>query len=264
MDRKILFFDMDGTLWDYRNYIPESTINAIKLAQKNGHKAFINTGRSRSFIRERNILDIGFDGIVSGCGTMIEAGDEVVFSRFFPEGEVDRILEITARYHFKLIVEGTKCLYANAREFYGDDRDGYYIKKIERELGEDLKPLSCVREGKIQKFSCSTLGCDRAGFMEELSDSYDFIEHNDIVMEVVPKGYNKGTAIKKVCELLGADEKDTIAFGDSINDREMLIEAGTGVVMGSGTDEAKRYADYVTSGLLEDGIMNAMKHFDLI
>ena len=40
----VLFFDIDGTLWDYKNYIPESTKKAIKLAQQNGHKCFINTG----------------------------------------------------------------------------------------------------------------------------------------------------------------------------------------------------------------------------
>lgn len=264
MSRKLLFFDMDGTLWDYRNYIPESTVKAIRLAQKKGHKAFINTGRSRSFIREKNLLDIGFDGIVSGCGTMIEYENEIVSSRFFPPSEIDRMLEATKRYGFKLIVEGTKCLYADADEFYGDERDDYYIKKIARELGDDLRSLSDVRTGQIQKFSCSTRGCDRPGFMRELEDSYDFIEHNENVMEVVPKGYNKGTAIQKVCELLGYGIVDTFAFGDSINDREMLITAGVGVVMGSGTDDAKQYADYVTTGLLEDGIMNAMTHYELI
>ncbi|MCR5650692.1 MAG: HAD-IIB family hydrolase [Lachnospiraceae bacterium] len=255
---------MDGTLWDYRNYIPESTVRAIKLAQKKGHKAFINTGRSRSFIREKNLLDMGFDGIVSGCGTMIEYEDEIVSSRFFSDEEKDRILETANRYRFKLIFEGAKCLYANAEEFLGDERDGYYIKKIAREMGDDLRPLCEVKNGRIQKFSCSTYGCDRAGFMKETGDSYDFIEHNDIVMEVVPKGFSKGTGIQKVCDLLGADIKDTFAFGDSINDREMLIAAGVGVVMGSGTDEAKQFADYVTTGLLEDGIINAMKHFELI
>jgi len=255
---------MDGTLWDYRNFIPESTVKAIKLAQKKGHKAFINTGRSRSFIREKNLLDIGFDGIVSGCGTMIEYENEVVSSRFFPVEEIDRILEVTKRYDFKLIIEGTKCLYADAKEFYGDERDDYYIKKIAREMGDDLRPLADVRTGQVQKFSCATRGCDRAGCMKELGDSYDFIEHNENVMEVVPKGYSKGTAIRKVCDLLGYDIKDTFAFGDSINDREMLITAGVGVVMGSGTDEAKQYADYVTTGLLEDGIMNAMKHYGLV
>jgi hydroxymethylpyrimidine pyrophosphatase-like HAD family hydrolase len=81
---------------------------------------------------------------------------------------------------------------------------------------------------------------------------------------MVPKGYNKGMGILKVCELLGEDVKNTFAFGDSINDKEMLIAAGTGVGMGDTYHDLTEYADYITSSLDNDGIYNALKHFDLI
>ncbi|HCR99923.1 MAG TPA: hydrolase, partial [Lachnospiraceae bacterium] len=63
---------------------------------------------------------------------------------------------------------------------------------------------------------------------------------------------------------LGADIEDTYAFGDSMNDREMLLKAGTAIVMDSGSDNAKVLADYVTAGQEEDGIWHACKHFGLI
>ena len=63
---------------------------------------------------------------------------------------------------------------------------------------------------------------------------------------------------------MGADLKDTFAFGDSRNDLEMLEAAGVAVVMGNGSKEAKEAADYVTTDLDEDGIWNACKHFGLI
>jgi predicted mannosyl-3-phosphoglycerate phosphatase (HAD superfamily) len=44
--KKLLFFDIDGTLWDNRSRIPESTVRAIRRARENGHLAFINSGRS--------------------------------------------------------------------------------------------------------------------------------------------------------------------------------------------------------------------------
>ncbi len=263
--RKLLFFDIDGTIWDYKNYIPESTKKAIMLARNKGHLAFLNSGRSRAFIREKNLLDLGFDGIISGCGTMIEYNGETIFYRNFKQEEVRRILEVTKKYNIRVILEGRKYLYANREEYRGDPKDGYYVEKIAAELKDDLKPIKGNTEGyDIQKFSCSTHGCDTEGFMNELKDDYHFIIHNDIVMEVVPKGFDKGTAIKKVCELLGDDIKDTVSFGDSINDREMLLASGTAVVMGNGTDIAKEYADIITTDLLEDGIMNAMKRLGLI
>ncbi len=74
----ILFFDIDGTLWNYKNEIPESTVDAIRRAGAKGHKCFINTGRARAFVTNRDLLGIGFDGIVTACGTMIEYNGEVV------------------------------------------------------------------------------------------------------------------------------------------------------------------------------------------
>ena len=68
MGRKLLFFDIDGTLWDFHNVIPVSTVRAVHQARANGHLAFINSGRSRAFINSQELLGIGFDGIVSGCG----------------------------------------------------------------------------------------------------------------------------------------------------------------------------------------------------
>ena len=45
---KILFIDVDGTLVDYDNNIPQSAVKAIKIARNNGHKVYICTGRSKS------------------------------------------------------------------------------------------------------------------------------------------------------------------------------------------------------------------------
>ena len=70
-DMKLLFFDIDGTLItdDERRHFPDSAKEAIKQARKNGHKVFINTGRVYVNVDDK-ILEPGFDGVVSGCGTI--------------------------------------------------------------------------------------------------------------------------------------------------------------------------------------------------
>ena len=88
--------------------------------------------------------------------------------------------------------------------------------------------------------------------------------HDVPVAEFVPKGFHKGTGIAKVCEILGMDMTDTFAFGDSANDIGMLHDAGIGVAMGNGSDAVKGAADYVTDTMMENGIWNACKHFELI
>ena len=71
MKRKIAFFDIDGTLTsEIDGSIPQSTKNSIRIARRNGHLMFINTGRCMQNVESR-FLEIGFDGIISGCGTNI-------------------------------------------------------------------------------------------------------------------------------------------------------------------------------------------------
>ena len=71
MEPWLLFFDIDGTLLDNdTNRVPESTVKALKKAQAAGHKIFLCTGRCRVFI-PKQVAEIGFDGMVAGCGTAL-------------------------------------------------------------------------------------------------------------------------------------------------------------------------------------------------
>ena len=259
----LLFFDIDGTLWNYKNEISAKTRYAIRQARANGHKCFINTGRARAFVTNKDLLGIGFDGIVSACGTMIECDGSVVFNRLIPADDAIRTVETIRRYGFKPILEGPQYLYLELKDFEQD----MYGKKVIAEMGDRLlsidehwgrwecEKLSCATEVPLrQRDECFSL----------LADLYDYMIHSDTVVEMVPKGFDKGTGICKVCELLGEDIKNTFAFGDSINDKEMLLAAGIGVAMGGTYHDLSEYADYITTSLDDDGVYNAMKHFGLI
>ena len=68
---KILFIDVDGTLVDYTNHLPESAVTAIRKARANGHRVYICTGRSRAEVYS-NIWGIGIDGMI-GWRIMIQS-----------------------------------------------------------------------------------------------------------------------------------------------------------------------------------------------
>ncbi|MBR4667637.1 MAG: HAD family hydrolase [Butyrivibrio sp.] len=257
----VLFFDIDGTLWDYKNYIPESTKKAIKLAQQNGHKCFINTGRARAFVYNEELLSLGFDGIVSSCGCMIEFGDKIVSNRLINKDDSIRTIEAMKKHGFKPILEGPTYLYMNRSDFIGD----MYGEKVMAEMGNRLLSIDDNwGNWEMNKLSCICDTPSRDECFEELSDLYDYMLHTDTIVEMVPKGYNKGTGIVDVCRILGEDVKNTVAFGDSINDKEMLETAGTAVAMGRSTDATKALADLVTTYLEDDGIWNAMVELKLI
>ena len=72
MNKRIVFFDIDGTLIDDDTHlIPESAVDAIRQAQKNGHILIVNTGRPNGAM-DQCLKDIGFDGYICGGGTYIE------------------------------------------------------------------------------------------------------------------------------------------------------------------------------------------------
>ncbi len=261
MNKKILFFDIDGTLWDFHNVIPKSTIHAIHEAKKNGHLVFINSGRSRAFINSKELLSIGFDGIVSGCGTMVEYRGETIFYHQLDNALVAEVIDTVRSFGFRPILEGRNFLYFDDEDFGSDP----YGIKLKHELGDHLLGISeNWGNWEISKLSCATRPNEHEQCMRSLENHFLFMIHSPEVVEMSPKGFDKGSGIRFVCDYFDRNQADTIAFGDSANDMTMLQTAGISVVMGNGTDEAKSAADLVTDNLHEDGIYNACRKLGLL
>jgi HAD superfamily hydrolase (TIGR01484 family) len=82
--------------------------------------------------------------------------------------------------------------------------------------------------------------------------------------EISPPGVHKGSAVEVVARYHGIPLSDTIAIGDSDNDRPMIERAGVGIAMGNADNELKALAAHVTTRLEEDGIMRAFQRFGLV
>ena len=271
---KLLFFDIDGTLWDWKNTVPDSAQAAIRRARENGCLTFLNSGRSRGYIREPGLFEIGFDGIVSGDGTMIELPapgkdacslrwreNRLCLYRVIPRDRASALVDLLEAHGVRSILEGPDYLYID-REPFGDDP---YINHVAEGMGEDLRTVSGHRGNlSICKIACDLrLAFDREVFFRKMSEEYEPLIHNDEVVEFVPRGYSKGTGLLEICRLLSRDPKDTVAFGDGMNDLPMFREAGVSVAMGSGNPKIHGEADIVTSGLWEDGIALALERLGL-
>ena len=86
---------------------------------------------------------------------------------------------------------------------------------------------------------------------------------NPMFTDIVPAGGNKRVGMEKMLEHLGIAREETMAFGDGGNDIPMLAYAGIGVAMGNASEEVKKYADFVTRSVDEDGIVYALQHYGI-
>lgn len=260
--KKAVFFDIDGTLWDDRQQIPDSTVKALQLLKENGHYLFLCSGRTRVFIPDKELMPLGFDGVLAGCGTYGEFRGETKFYHKLDIEQIKKDCEYLNQLQAAYILEGRYALYIDRERF---EEDFAYYNQMKAVLGERLLRVSGNEDNlEVSKFCVNYLKECQKELEQELETRYEIIHRDGDFMEILPKGFNKATGIKEMCEILEIDRKDTYAFGDSTNDLDMLKYSNHSVAMGDGMQEAKDAAEYVTTALWEDGIYNGLKYYGLI
>lgn len=259
--KKIVFFDIDNTIWTPDQYIPPSAKNAIRALRGNGHYAVLNSGRARGYILDHELLSLGFDGIVAACGCYLEWNGKIIRNDLIPQEVIEWTIAVLKENHLPQILEGPKSLYIDPEDFPTDP----YYQSLKTRTGYEIPTIrDHTGPWEVNKLSVNQDGDGVEKCMDRLGQYYDLISHAGRFMELVPKGHSKATGMDDVCALLGIPVTETYAFGDSANDLAMLRHAGCGVVMGNGSCEAKEAADYITDTLENDGLAKALCHFGLI
>ena len=256
MDKKYLFFDIDGTLaaGGYgHTFIPDSTKIAIDNLRKAGHFLCIATGRAQamavSFMHE-----LGFKNMVSDGGNGITINGEIIEIKPLNRKYV---LDLLKECDEKGLVWGIQADNSNTRLV----RDESFIKRtndiyMKTRVIPDLNPENYENIYKAY-IACESPTENSLQGLKKLpwyrfQKEYIFIEPS-----------NKERGIRKMMDHYNADYKDAIVFGDSGNDLSMFTDEWTCVAMGNAIDELKKKADYVTTNVDEDGIYNACEYLGL-
>ena len=256
MRRKAIFFDIDGTLCDEQNRIPDSAARAVAEMKAAGHAVLICSGRSRGYITDERLLSLGFDGIVSSAGAMVEIGGETIYCRLAPQDALIRAVRSARAYRYGPLLEGNSYLYMAREDFVPSP----YIDKLYRELGERIRPLDGFfgQWDDVTKLSMIAYAEPHAERLTgELAADWDVIAHAPEILELTPPGVDKGTGLRRALNALGVRREDSVAFGDSANDLAMFRETGLGIAMGNAVPALAARADHVTAPLDEDGVWKA-------
>lgn len=275
---KIIFIDVDGTLVDYENHLPDSAVYAIRKARQEGHKVYISTGRSKAEVYQ-NIWDIGLDGMIGGNGSYVENQGHIVMHQMIAKEQCSEIVD---------------WLKSRGLEFYLESNNGLFGSENFKEIGKPVIREYQQRKGyeEIEDITVESvfpemifgenLYRDDVNKISYILNSYqDFLDTKEKFPEMQNgtwggagetalfgdlgvKGITKANAIEKLLDYLGAEKKDTIAFGDAKIDIPMLEYCQIGVAMGNGGEEIKAMADFVAETVEEDGLYKAFISLGLI
>lgn len=262
MEKKIVFFDIDGTIYSYGEGVPKDTIEGIRKLRENGNYAVICTGRTKSMIFPE-IAEVGFDGIIAGGGTYVEFGGKEISRYVMPKDLTVEVVIEMRKNNIMAIPEGIENIYFDTALMPEKYKPIYNLYKTN--VGENVIDIDDINDITVSKVSGSANSGEAVDIMiEKFSDKFTIIRHLYKYLEMIPKGYSKAVGIEKLINYLSIEKKNTYAFGDSMNDFEMLKYVNYGVAMGNSTDEFKEQMDYVTDDYDKGGIYNALKSFELI
>lgn len=262
MSRKIVFFDVDGTISSEETFaIPESTIKAMKRAQANGHIMYINTGRPASSIEDQ-IKALPIDGFVMGCGTHVTYHGKTILHHTIDGALADKIIQISLKTNVENVLEG-----ANGTYYPEHLRNPMNIHFRDRYKSQGF-PVFDYDENSHVSFDKMALwyfpDSDIETWKETFKDDLDYIQRDVDFIENVPKGYSKATGIKAIIDYLGIPLEDTISIGDSTNDLPMLEYTKESVAMGNANPAIFDSVSYITTDINDNGIWNALDHFGLL
>ena len=277
MNHKLIFIDIDGTLFDHKkDDIPESAKEAILSAKSKGHKIFLSTGRPYADI-DKEILDFPLDGMIVSCGAAVYLENKPIYCKTYPQKELINLIQFMLVNNIGFSLDGIHKNYLSEEAFiclsglmFKNNEDSELSRAMMAKNNcfpfEEMKEQDLKEVVKISIFTKNKESCEK--LFQKIPDSLTGFmyknNHLDLYNgEISIKGLTKATGLKQITSYLNKAIEDTVVIGDSLNDLDILQAAGLSICMGNGADECKKVADFTTKDISDDGLAYAFKHFNL-
>ena len=263
---------------DYENRLPESAVRAIRAARAKGHRVYLCSGRSKAE-NKQEIWDIGIDGYIGGNGSYVESDGKVLLHQRITADQCRRIVDWLDARGLEFYLESNNGLFAS-RTFQDVVVPvmNEYSRRKGRSVQEDMTPEQAfpgmIWDGELYRDDLNKISYvlhDYQNFLDA-QETFPEMQHGTwggagetaLFGDMGVKGITKAYAVETLRKALSAAKEDTIAFGDAKVDLPMFEACGYGVAMGSGGDEIRAAADYVTGDVDKNGLYQAFDYLKLI
>ncbi len=255
--KKILFFDVDGTLYNSRKTLPISAKEALFEARRKGYEIAIATGRA-PFMIQSLLEELDINTYVTFNGQYVVYRDEVVYTNGVEKDELAKIIAFGEARNEPVV-------------FLDDERMIASVGNNDM-IAESLNTIKYPYPNLDSTYYMQNEIYQTLIFMEEKDErlyreafpNVQFVRWHRYSCDILPKGGSKAAGIEKVLEKMGLTLNDAIAFGDGINDIEMLQAVGTGVAMGNGHERVKAVATHIAEHVDDDGLAKIMRQLKII
>jgi hypothetical protein len=255
---RIIFFDIDGTLLDHNKELPQSAERAIFHLKEQGHEVAIATGRA-PFMFEDLREQLGIDTYVSCNGQYVVLRGEVIYTNPLNRESLQTLTQLALLHEHAVV-------YISHEDMRANVPNDEFVAKTINTFKTAIIPSHDPTYYKEQDIYQSLLMCqvEQEPFYETVFQAFDFVRWHLNSVDVVPVGGCKAKGIRKITDKLGIAPEHQYAFGDALNDVEMLSAITNSVAMGNAIPEAKKVAKFVTKPVDEDGILHGLQMLGLL
>ena len=264
---RIAAFDLDGTVL-HKGIMRNGVRKALTSLRESGVTVVIASGRDLAQIKA-DVREC-FSYIVAANGAYVTGPgeNELLCSHAMSREAVDSCLRSILRYgggptvfqcgKMMGAVRTPLCMPGGSLLSYRKTRLGYC---------ESARFIPCLRlyakfspipVYKVQGFFRSGEKCSAAAEEIRKFGIFEVLEMGDNTLEINMIGVTKACALAELCSILGYSTSEMVAFGDSLNDLEMLRASGFAVAMGNGSDSVKKIANYIAPHVSIDGAATAI------
>lgn len=273
--QKIVFFDIDGTLVSKRNKIPKTTHRAIEELKRRGVIPVIATGRSPILLQDV-AKRLKIDNYISMNGQYIVVEGKTIFHNPISKENIHQLSHFVYKEKDGILLCGDEEIFSNSRiDLSKGNSRMKALKRLNKIVPRRIQ-MSVIRRTmkkppKPESYESSFIYQaileapeSKEKIYEEAFAGLTFTRSNSYMFDVISKGTNKATGAERIMNHFGVAKENVYAFGDHLNDLDLLEFVGTGIAMGNAHPETKKVSKMVTDHVNKNGIENGLKKLKLI